>query len=401
MVEMWLIGPGVQETIIYRSESVDGHSPQWRPSEIWPAQWLTMDNLWRCIFNIHVYGWNHNQIEHVGSSMCSYQDFLFGSWTGTLINKRKKKHGIGYKNSGGIQFHVTTPTRPMPTLSNACEYAVTFDVHHVSKDSQAMALSVCGKSTNGKEVVLCSEPCPTPLGQCTVIVPFESVSGPSSKISVKLSLTTNTHWIHDKICTLSFKTSLLQLALPGFSASVKIPRKLLKIANPLEPKPALATVSVVSCVPRSVAIPGYAFTLQASGLPRADALTDLSDPFVQVKAEKGQVIHTSEVHNQDLNPKFAPFVVDIAAVGGMDAILTFNVMDYDPSGTPDFLGSCSMCLRRMIQLQQLPLWNSVKAARLTDYNGSGYLKVIAAQPATNLPPLPAPHAFYCPQPLSS
>ncbi|KAH3756955.1 hypothetical protein Pelo_11264 [Pelomyxa schiedti] len=399
--EMWLIGPGVQETIIYRSESVDGHSPQWRPSEIWPAQWLTMDNLWRCIFNIHVYGWNHNQIEHVGSSMCSYQDFLFGSWTGTLINKRKKKHGIGYKNSGGIQFHVTTPTRPMPTLSNACEYAVTFDVHHVSKDSQAMALSVCGKSTNGKEVVLCSEPCPTPLGQCTVIVPFESVSGPSSKISVKLSLTTNTHWIHDKICTLSFKTSLLQLALPGFSASVKIPRKLLKIANPLEPKPALATVSVVSCVPRSVAIPGYAFTLQASGLPRADALTDLSDPFVQVKAEKGQVIHTSEVHNQDLNPKFAPFVVDIAAVGGMDAILTFNVMDYDPSGTPDFLGSCSMCLRRMIQLQQLPLWNSVKAARLTDYNGSGYLKVIAAQPATNLPPLPAPHAFYCPQPLSS
>lgn len=73
-----------------------------------------------------------------------------------------------------------------------------------------------------------------------------------------------------------------------------------------------------------------------------------SDPFVVVRSASGAVLHTSEVHTQDLCPKFSPFVLRLVDVGGLDEQLRVSVWDHDQHGDPDFLGHSSFFIRTAV-----------------------------------------------------
>ncbi|KAH3758188.1 hypothetical protein Pelo_9897 [Pelomyxa schiedti] len=388
--EIWLRAPETTQIFLYRSEAISSASPEWRPVNVWPGKLVPSALLARSIFQFRLFGWNEgkHKVENVGKVICSYQELLFGSWTGTVINGRKKKHNPVYFNSGGLKANAAPLPPSMPPDVPATEYVVRFQLDSVPKGSSCYSVCLESVTATGCECILPALRFPA----LDFVIPFEAVCGLDAQFHMKLSFSTDSRFSKYNTCRLKLPMCLRQLAIPGYRASVKMPRDLITIPNPLNPKPALGTVSVESCVPRTVNIPGYQITLHATDLPRSDTLTGLSDPFLVVRTDKATVF-TSEIHTQDLSPTFGAFVVDVAAIGGLDTKLTLAVFDYDPDGEPDFLGDCTVSLRSMILGSSHRLWDKLKAAKFTDYPGSGYIQVAQIVPITTLAPLQEPYCL--------
>jgi len=103
-----------------------------------------------------------------------------------------------------------------------------------------------------------------------------------------------------------------------------------------------------------------------------------SDPFLVVKNRAGQSLFKSETLMNQLMPEFKAFRIEVAAAGGFDAPITFELWDFDTNGRHDFIGSFSASFREMNFSHNCDfrLVNPQKVNN-TLYHNSGIMKVLS------------------------
>eukprot|EP01096_Ripella_sp_DP13-Kostka_P000596 TRINITY_DN1064_c2_g1_i2.p1 TRINITY_DN1064_c2_g1~~TRINITY_DN1064_c2_g1_i2.p1 ORF type:complete len:956 (+),score=432.93 TRINITY_DN1064_c2_g1_i2:97-2964(+) len=130
------------------------------------------------------------------------------------------------------------------------------------------------------------------------------------------------------------------------------------------------------------------FQLKASKLDKKD-LFGKSDPFIRILRKKldgtYDAVHKTEVIKNTLDPAWRTFEISIQRLcnGDMNRPLRFDCIDWNPSGTEDFIGSTEITLNDLQQRYQagrnflsLPLINPQLPARKKGYQRSGSLDFV-------------------------
>uniref|UniRef100_A0A914YTN4 C2 domain-containing protein n=1 Tax=Panagrolaimus superbus TaxID=310955 RepID=A0A914YTN4_9BILA len=122
------------------------------------------------------------------------------------------------------------------------------------------------------------------------------------------------------------------------------------------------------------------FVASATNLDKKDFLGKC-DPFLKVLRinEDGttQLAYRTRYHEQNLNPKWAPFeiLLDQLCYGDKDREFIVECYDWDQDGGHDFIGDCRTTVNRLINKQDvdLPLVSEKKAKKNKKYTDSGTL----------------------------
>uniref|UniRef100_A0AC35G7L2 C2 domain-containing protein n=1 Tax=Panagrolaimus sp. PS1159 TaxID=55785 RepID=A0AC35G7L2_9BILA len=122
------------------------------------------------------------------------------------------------------------------------------------------------------------------------------------------------------------------------------------------------------------------FVTSATNLDRKDFLGKC-DPFLKILRmnEDGttQLAYRTRYHEQNLNPKWAPFeiLLDQLCYGDKDREFIVECYDWDQDGGHDFIGDCRTTVNRLISKLDvnLPLVNEKKAKKNKKYTDSGTL----------------------------
>jgi len=120
------------------------------------------------------------------------------------------------------------------------------------------------------------------------------------------------------------------------------------------------------------------------------------NPFKQKKSKAGKnkavkkinqnafsggwvVIHKTETIQDNLNPTWRPFVVDLAALcyNNLDQPFMVEVWDYDENGSHDLIGANKVTMRELTTLREVRLENT---ARIGFSSTAGLIKVLKCAP---------------------
>ena len=94
------------------------------------------------------------------------------------------------------------------------------------------------------------------------------------------------------------------------------------------------------------------FEIQAENLDKKDFLGK-SDPYLSIFSHTGigewNLVYKSEVIEQDLNPTWNPFTLDVSTLckGDYNKGIKFQVDDWDSIGSHDYIGSCIITLNQL------------------------------------------------------
>ena len=95
------------------------------------------------------------------------------------------------------------------------------------------------------------------------------------------------------------------------------------------------------------------FEIQAENLDKKDFLGK-SDPYLSIFSHTGtgewNLVYKSEVIEQDLNPTWNPFTLDVSTLckGDYNKDIKFQVDDWDSIGSHDYIGSCIITLHQLM-----------------------------------------------------
>jgi hypothetical protein len=100
--------------------------------------------------------------------------------------------------------------------------------------------------------------------------------------------------------------------------------------------------------------PAYRITASGSKLAKKDGtiIKTGSDPFLEIVcqppgAPRRVVYYRSEWIKQNVDPTWAPFILNTADMNGFDTLFTVRVWDFDDDGAHDLIGSTEMTLREL------------------------------------------------------
>jgi len=107
-----------------------------------------------------------------------------------------------------------------------------------------------------------------------------------------------------------------------------------------------------------------------------------SDPFLQVRNHADMVIYKSKHFNNEPNPVFPPFELNVSDCLGMDGELKFELYDYDDNTRDDLIGTCEMSLRHVSLYHKNPVWRVIdpKKRKNSGYKNSGFLIITRYEP---------------------
>eukprot|EP01125_Pyxidicula_operculata_P016134 TRINITY_DN5524_c0_g1_i1.p1 TRINITY_DN5524_c0_g1~~TRINITY_DN5524_c0_g1_i1.p1 ORF type:complete len:3569 (+),score=897.31 TRINITY_DN5524_c0_g1_i1:81-10787(+) len=133
---------------------------------------------------------------------------------------------------------------------------------------------------------------------------------------------------------------------------------------------------------------GVEIHCSANKLSRTDGMMKKSDPYfeitalVNVRSKKNAeniLIYRSEVIRNTLNPVWNPFTLSVAELGGLDKPFTVRVIDYDPDGEHDEIGSFSTTLREYT-------FGGFQTAILSGGSSKGAFSIDEVYPLAFVPP---------------
>ncbi|XP_075252621.1 copine-8-like isoform X2 [Convolutriloba macropyga] len=124
----------------------------------------------------------------------------------------------------------------------------------------------------------------------------------------------------------------------------------------------------------------YVFNFLARGLDNKDFLGK-SDPFLVFNRNDDTnftPVGQTEVVEDNLNPRWAPFVINCAIFCNNDKNLPIRIdcFDFDSDGGHDLIGSCEMTTEELLEdvgSKEFPLINEKKKAKKKSYKHSGVL----------------------------
>ena len=85
-------------------------------------------------------------------------------------------------------------------------------------------------------------------------------------------------------------------------------------------------------------------------------------------------VHKTEIVKDNLNPNWKPFKIDVEKVGGMDAPIVVEVLDWDSSGSNDLIGRTITSLSELKMMREAVLLDPKKKSAFM-YKNSGKIVV--------------------------
>jgi hypothetical protein len=242
-------------------------------------------------------------------------------------------------------------------------------------------LSVYGRPLGSKKEVLLYRDRFTNKDAYTweFVLPFASTSGIDIPLTFKLG-------------SGSFRATLRELAFPSPSFSFR--KEKIKMFK----RNYTGVLDVLSCQRMVHYTKAIQLTAAASQLDAKDGIGQKSDPFMHVNLLTADgnksLLYTSETQFQTLEPAFQPLVIELIAVGGLDANkILFEIWDYDQSGNHDFIGSFSATPRELTTSPSFNFINDFKKHNLTEYVHSGILRFTNIAFLPSVEALPEPFAL--------
>jgi len=116
-------------------------------------------------------------------------------------------------------------------------------------------------------------------------------------------------------------------------------------------------------------------SFKAQRLDNKDLLSK-SDPYLKISRHgHSHVVYKTNHINNNLNPVWPAFEVEVAQCSGMDEPLDLEVHDYDSTSKDDLIGSTTLTLRHLSFFEKNPAWpllNKEKKGKM-GYKNSGFL----------------------------